>query len=137
MDAIFEEVGEGFMQDPRVRRRHIIGDYSLSDPLEHYSDHLMAHVYLAIEGAARLMVPSTKSYQRLLSRFRAQVQASWPYFAYENAAGGRALELIRKRHPLEPENMRRLAQKYFEISPDTAAVLSGNRSLTLQKAAQF
>jgi hypothetical protein len=107
------EVGDGFMSDQRVRQRHIIGSYSLGDPWEFHSDHMIAAAFAAIEDAGMALFPSKVAYQERLRHFRAEIDQFWPDFAYYNARGGQSLRQMRLEMPIARRDAITLANRYF------------------------
>jgi hypothetical protein len=112
LNQIEAEVGDRFMHDQRIRQRHIIGSYSLGDPWEFHSDHMIAAGLTAIEDAARRLMPG-KEYENRLHEFRAEIDQFWPDFAYYNARGGENLAKMRIEMPISHRDAVALANRYF------------------------
>jgi hypothetical protein len=112
--AIYEEVGEeNYLTDPRITELYILGDDSISSPWEWYSDHVIAHVYLAMFGTLRPGCSEADAAQ-LQAVAEAEVLASaWPYFRFENARGAAFQSHLEKKQPIRPADTSAMARRYI------------------------
>ena len=85
----------------------------MTSPWEWYSDHVIAHVYLALLDslAGECADPERAALAETLQR--EIVQAEWPYFRFENARGAPIQDYLRQQYPLAPDDARALAQRYL------------------------
>ncbi len=111
---IYDEVGENdYLTDPRLVERYVLGDYSLSGPWEWYSDHLIAYVYLAMIDSLQDDCADSE-WDALRNSFQEDVvRAAWPYFRFENARGAPIQEHLAETFPLDPADVKYLAEHYL------------------------
>ena len=115
LQVIYDEVGEAaYLTDERMTDLHILGDYSLTNPWEWYSDHLIAYLYLAmLDALGTRCTPG--SLEGLSSRFQERIVASeWPYFRFENARGAPVQADLAQAYPISHGDMEHLVDVYLE-----------------------
>jgi hypothetical protein len=114
LTAISEEVGApAYLADGRVTGYYIPGDYSMTDPWEWYSDHVIAYVYLSMFRAlADDCDPA--SVDALAIELQEQVVAEWwPAFRFENARGAAIQEHLAAAFPIHADDLDYLAANYL------------------------
>jgi hypothetical protein len=112
--AIYDEVGEeAYLGDERITSLHILGDYSMTGPWEWYSDEVIAYVYLAMLDSLRKRCDPSE-WDALRLAFQTEtVAAEWPYFRFENARGDDIQIHLRQAYPMDPAEVRQLAEHYL------------------------
>jgi hypothetical protein len=117
--TIYEEVGKDrYLTDDRIVSAHVLGDYSLSDPWEWYSDHLIAYVYLALFDALRADCEDSAVDAAEESLQRDVVAAYWPDFRFANARGAPFQSYLDEMYPLAPADAAQLAARYLSLHID-------------------
>jgi hypothetical protein len=114
LTAISNEVGApDYLADGRVTANYIPGDYSMTNPWEWYSDHVIAYVYLAMFRAlADDCDPA--SVDALAADMQERVVAEWwPAFRFENARGAAIQEHLAAAFPIHPDDLDYLAATYL------------------------
>ena len=92
---IYAEVGEeAYLTDPRLLELHILGDYSVSGPLENDC--------------------GDPGWNALRHSFQNDVvRQAWPYFRFENARGAPIQEYLAETFPIDPADIEYLAEYYL------------------------
>jgi hypothetical protein len=79
--SLYDEIGDGYLEDPRVKERGILGDYSLENPWEWHSDTLIAYLFMEIESQLERTAGAVQ-----LEAVRRAAREAWPSFRYRNLA---------------------------------------------------
>ncbi|MFV8753162.1 hypothetical protein ACNOYE_21650 [Nannocystaceae bacterium ST9] len=114
IEAIEDEVGPGFLGDPRLATRGVIGPYSMTSPWEWHADQLMASLYNRMDRsvASHPNPAVAKSATLLRLRMLEAVQDQWSRYDYRNAIGSGIDRDFGKRFPLTDEELRHLVDRY-------------------------
>ena len=80
-EEIFAEVGDDYLEDERITDAKVIGDYSLSNPFEWRSDHVLAYSYAKM---AEQLTLSCKNSKKILRQLDHVLKKDWQYFRYQN-----------------------------------------------------
>jgi hypothetical protein len=109
-----DELGPSdYLADPRVSKYHIVGDYSLTNPWEWYSDHVIAYVYLEMLGSLEGEC-SAADIQGLADELQGNVVFDWwPAFRFENARGAPIQHYLAQAYPLAADDIRYLTDAYL------------------------
>ena len=114
LTAIAEEVGApAYLADSRITAYNIPGDYSMTNPWEWYSDHVIAYVYLSM---LRSLADDCEraGLKGLARELQEQVVAEWwPAFRFENARGAAIQEQLAAAYPMQPDDLEYLARTYL------------------------
>ena len=114
LTAIAEEVGApAYLADSRITAYNIPGDYSMTNPWEWYSDHVIAYVYLSM---LRSLADDCEraGLKGLARELQEQVVAEWwPAFRFENARGAAIQEHLAAAYPMQPDDLEYLARTYL------------------------
>ena len=81
MEALYAEVGDGYLEDTRVTELGIVGDYSLVDPWEWHSDSVLAYLFVEIE---RWLAGHPDASPADTEQMRQAAAEAWPSFRYAN-----------------------------------------------------
>ncbi len=104
-----------YLEKEPFRRRHIVGDYSLTSPYEWYGDNLLAYVLVVLERevldslAREGREAESESIKRRISSAMRQI---WPGFYHGNIAPD-VFEYFERLFPILPEDRRFLAARYM------------------------
>jgi hypothetical protein len=114
LEEIEQQLGSGFLEDPRLAKRGVIGPYSMTSPWEWHADQLMASLYNRMDRSiAHHGNPAVaKSAELLRMRMLEAVQHQWARFDYRNALGSGIDRDFGKRFPLSDEELRHLVDRY-------------------------
>jgi hypothetical protein len=109
-----DELGPSdYLADPRVSEYHIVGDYSLTNPWEWFSDHVIAYVYLQMLGSLEGGC-SAAGIQGLADELQGNVVFEWwPAFRFENARGAAIQQYLSQAYPITSDDMKYLAATYL------------------------
>jgi len=121
LDRISKETGKDPLLSEKAENQFIIGEYSLTDPWEYYADHMIANLFLSIEGALPFALEDgsrQKELNGILKRLRKAVSTNWPDFQYGNATNGETLNWIRERHPLSSQAIDAMVKRYVVDAMD-------------------
>jgi len=111
---IYAETGEAdYLTDERLVSRHILGDYSVSNPWEWHSDHIIAYVYLAMLESLQSVCSPEDLRQLELTFQRDTVQGEWPYFRFANATGAPIQKHLQNTLAMSDTSARQLANDYL------------------------
>ncbi len=133
IDEIAAEVGGGFLSDPRLANRNVIGPYSMTSPWEWHADHMMASLYIRMDRSiAKHPNPAVARSAGLLRlRMFEAVHGQWGRYDYRNAAGSGIDDELARRFPLRDAELRKLVDRYV-VSLVELPVLA--RALELDEA---
>jgi len=110
---IWEDTGDGYLDDPRVKSKHIVSEYSLSDPLEWYSEQLTAYILERVEQEALSQLKDDETRNDFSKWMAAQEQEVWPGFKHRNIRGSRSFSHLKKKFYLLKEDLKDLTQRYL------------------------
>ena len=111
LEQKYLSAGDGYLDDAEIRAYHIVGDYSLTNPWEWYSDNLIAYTFLEIERRIGEDFAGDVSTAALAAMHRATGEA-WPGYAYRNFDRQRLGPHFRRRFPLREADLRYLGSAY-------------------------
>jgi hypothetical protein len=103
--------GESYLDAPAARAYHIVGEYSLTNPWEWYSDNLLAYTLLAIEQrfVDCLAVAELTDARETM---QATIATAWPGFQYRNFDALALEPHFGQRFPLRREDSDFLVTRY-------------------------
>lgn len=108
---LYDEQGDGYLEDERIVAAGIVGDYSLENPWEWYSDNLIAYLFMEMEDAIAADPSLGEVRDALVARMRAESREAWPAFRYENVAP-EVRAHMRQRFPITPHDLAYLVDTY-------------------------
>lgn len=115
LEEIYDEVGDDYLLDPRVKALHIVGDYSMTTPWEWYGDYAIAYLFIRLFDTLDTLDTGCTSEELADMRveFQDEVVASqWPYFAYDNARGSPMLSFLETLLPMSDADAETIAREY-------------------------
>jgi len=110
LEALYAELGDGYLADPRVTEQGIVGDYSLENPWEWHSDNLIAYLFVEIE---HLLEQRPGEGPAGVENMRLAATDAWPSFRYLNLAP-EVQAHFRKVLPLRDEDLAYFVEAYVE-----------------------
>lgn len=111
LEAIYEEVGEGYLEDERVTEWGIVGDYSLTNPWEWYSDNMIAYLFTEIEQRMHDRL-SGEELQSTLRAMDEAISVAWPAFRYQNIDREVVYPHFAQTFPLREEDLDYFIEQY-------------------------
>ena len=110
LEALYAELGDEYLADPRVTDRGIVGDYSLENPWEWHSDNLIAYLFVEIED---LLEQKPGESPADVENMRLAATDAWPSFRYLNLAP-EVHAHFRKVLPLRGDDLAYFVEAYVE-----------------------
>ena len=113
LERKYSREGDDYLEDPEVLEHHIVGDYSLSNPWEWYSDNMIAYTFLEIERRLREMLDGDEL-DAALQAMDAASREAWPSFRYQNLDRDAVEQHFRKTFPLREQDLGHFVVEYVK-----------------------
>ena len=112
---INDEVGQKYLQDSRVSKLFIVGDYSMTNPWEWLSDNEIAYVFTELENFSHAEHCKQSTQKKKLREFMLEQTADfWADFYYPNFEGSKIQKHLRSVYPISRNDLGALHKRYLK-----------------------
>ena len=115
LDTIWHREGETYLQSPKVKSKHIVGEYSLVNPLEWHADQFTATILMAVLSHAKKTLSKVNRKDVLEDWFDSIQRKAWPGFRAQNILESGSYVAILKQLELTSGRLDYLAETYTPL----------------------